>query len=130
GVVRFALVRHNRPLTYPRLLSHQVHQLNPSDRLLVTEQAVVAVASTQRAERVDARTGETLPGSVRLQDKVEYVVLSRQVNARTFESSPWRLWGTTSPTTLEDHLRERAVLEEEQARRAGFDVSAARKSSK
>ncbi|KAG5935360.1 hypothetical protein E4U53_000453, partial [Claviceps sorghi] len=122
--VRFALLRYNARLLYPRLLSHQIHQVNPFDAARMTEQAVVAVASTQQASRVDAATGETVPGSLKVQDKVEYVVLSRQVNAKTFEASPWRLWGTTSPTTLEAYLQEKAVIEREQARRAGWDASA------
>ncbi|KAG6011905.1 hypothetical protein E4U54_007852 [Claviceps lovelessii] len=122
--VRFSLVRYNRGLVYPKLLSHQIHQVNPHDAAHMTEQAVVAIASTQQASRYDAATGETLPGSLKMQDKVEYVVLSRQANARTFEVSPWRIWGTTSATTLEAYLQEKAVIEKEQARRAGWDTSA------
>ncbi|KAG5917853.1 hypothetical protein E4U42_007093 [Claviceps africana] len=122
--VRFALLRYNGRLLYPRLLSHQIHQVNPFDAAHMTEQAVVAISSTQQASRVDVATGETVPGSLRMQDKVEYVVLSRQVNTRTFVESPWRLWGTTSPTTLEAYLREKAFLEREQARRSGWDASA------
>ncbi|KHO00967.1 uncharacterized protein MAM_01745 [Metarhizium album ARSEF 1941] len=122
--VRFEVVRYNGGLFYPRLKSHQIHEVNPFDRSVVTEQAVVAIASTQQASRVSAATGETVPGSLRLQEKIEYVVLSRQANQRTFETSPWRIWGTTSATTLDAYLREKAVIDKEQARRAGWTGSA------
>lgn len=122
--VRFELVRYTRPLRYPRLVSHQIHQVNPFDKVLATEQAVVAISSTQQASRHSAATGATVPGSLKLQDKIEYVVLSRQANQKTFETGPWRIWGTTSATTLQRHLQEKAVIDKEQARRAGWDQSA------
>ncbi|KAG5982268.1 hypothetical protein E4U55_002127 [Claviceps digitariae] len=125
--VRFSLLRYNREWVYPKLLSHQIHQVNPHDPAHMTEQAVVAVASTQQASRVDALTGETVPGSLKMQDKLEYVVLSRQVSVKTFDGTPWRIWGTTSATTLEVHLQEKAILEREHARRAGFGGSATKR---
>ncbi|UNI24390.1 hypothetical protein JDV02_010140 [Purpureocillium takamizusanense] len=126
--VRFELVKYNSPLFFPRLLSHQIHQVNPFDKVLVTEQAVVAINSTQQASRQNISTGETVPGSVKLQDKIEYVVLSRQANQKTFETGPWRIWGTTSATTLAGYLEEKSVIDREQARRAGWDESATKKS--
>ena len=122
--VCFELVKYNQPLLYPRLLSHQIHQANPFDKVWMTEQAVVAVNSTQQASRQYAATGETVPGSLRIQDKIEYVVLSRQASQKTFETGPWRIWGTTSATTLDAYLKEKAVIDLEQARRAGWDKSA------
>lgn len=121
--VRFEVVKYNNGLVYPKLMSHQIHQVNPHDKILMTEQAVVAISSTQQASRYDVATGQTIPGSLKLQDKIEYVVLSRQANAKTFEMSPWRIWGTTSATTLEAYLREKAVIDKEQARRAGWNDS-------
>lgn len=124
--VRFEVVKYNKPLFFPKLLSHQIHQVNPYDKVMVTEQAVVAISSTQQASKYNAVTGETVPGTLKLQDKVEYVVLSRQANQKTFESSPWRIWGTTSATTLESYLEEKAVIDKEQARRAGWGQSASK----
>ncbi|PNY22678.1 Uncharacterized protein TCAP_07068 [Tolypocladium capitatum] len=121
--VRFEVVKYTKPLFYPRLVSHQIHQVNPFDKVMVTEQAVVAISSTQQASRHSAATGETIPGSLKLQDKIEYVVLSRQANQKTFETGPWRIWGTTSATTLQRHLEEKAVIDREQARRAGITKS-------
>ncbi|KJZ79319.1 hypothetical protein HIM_01470 [Hirsutella minnesotensis 3608] len=121
--VAFELVRYNKSLWYPRLLSHQMHQFNPLDKDSYTEQAVVAISSTQRAYRYNKETSETIPGSLKLQDKLEYVVLSRQTNQSTFESTPWRIWGTTSCTTLDKFLVEQAAIEKELLKRAGWDES-------
>lgn len=118
--VHFEVTKYNSPLFYPKRTAHQIHQINMYDKNLMTEQAVVAISSTQRVSRYDASTGETIPGSVKIQDKVEYVVLSRQVNAVTFEAGPWRVWGTTAPTTLETYLEEKEAIDKEQARRAGW----------
>ncbi|ODA78563.1 hypothetical protein RJ55_05945 [Drechmeria coniospora] len=124
--VQFEVVKYNKPLIYPRLMSRQIHQVNPFDKVLMTEQAVVAISSTQKASRRIPSTGATVPGSMKLQDKIEYVVLSRQANQKTFETGPWRIWGTTSATTLELYLKEKAIIEKEQARRAGWDQPAAK----
>ncbi|OPB38547.1 hypothetical protein A0O28_0016530 [Trichoderma guizhouense] len=118
--VHFEVTKYNSSLFYPKRIAHQIHQINMYDKNLMTEQAVVAISSTQQVSRYDASTGETIPGSVKIQDKVEYVVLSRQVNAVTFESDAWRVWGTTSPTTLEAYLEEKEAIDKEQARRAGW----------
>lgn len=120
--VRFELVKYNKTWTYPRLMSHQIHQVNPHDKSLMTEQAVVGIASTQQASRHDA-SGKIIPGSLKIQEKIEYVVLSRQVNTKTFESDAWRVWGTTSATTVEAYQTEQAIIEREQAKRAGWDES-------
>lgn len=121
--VRFEVTKYNGSLFYPKLMAHQIHQVNPFDKTLATEQAIVAISSTQQVSRYNASTGETIPGSVKIQDKLEYVVLSRQANQLTFESSPWRIWGTTSVTTLEAHLEEKAAIDKEQAKRAGWKDS-------
>lgn len=119
--VRFQLVKYNKPLFYPRLCSRQIQPVNPFDRDMLMEQAVVAVCSTQQASRHDAATGDMVPGSLKLQDKIEYVILSRQINGKTFETDRWRVWGTTSATTLQECLDEQAAITKEQIRRAGWD---------
>ena len=118
---RFELVKYNGALFYPKLKSHQIHQANPYDKVMTTEQAVVAVNSTQKAERYDIATGKTIPGTLKIQDKIEYVVLSRQANSKTFEMGPWRIWGTTSATSLEAYLKEKEAIDKEQVKRAGWD---------
>lgn len=117
---RFEVVKYNHPILFPRLMSHRIHEFNPLDKTLATEQAVVAICSTQQASKYNIATGTTLPGTLKLQEKTEYVVLSRQVHQKTFVSSPWRIWGTMSPTSLEGYLKEQTILEKEQAKRAGW----------
>lgn len=119
--VRFEIVKYTKPMSYPRLMSHQIHQINPYEKNSSTEQAVVAISSQQQASRHDASTGEIVPGTLRIQDKIEYVVLTRQASEKTFTSEPWRIWGTTTATTLESHIHEQAVIEKEQVKRAGWD---------
>lgn len=119
--VSFELVKYTKPMFYPRLMSHQIHQINPMDKTTATEQAVVAISSQQQASRHDAKTGEIVPGSLRIQDKIEYVVLSRATSETTFTAEPWRVWGTTVGTTLETHLMEKDAVEKEQIQRAGWN---------
>lgn len=117
---RFEVVKYNRRLLYPRLMSHRIHEYNPFDKTVASEQAVVAICSTQQASKYTVATGATIPGTLKLQDKTEYVVLSRQVNQKTWVCTPWRIWGTLSPTTLEGYLKEQVVIAKEQVRRAGW----------
>uniref|UniRef100_A0A8H7NPG1 Large ribosomal subunit protein mL45 n=1 Tax=Bionectria ochroleuca TaxID=29856 RepID=A0A8H7NPG1_BIOOC len=122
--IHFEVVKYNKPLFYPRLSSYMISQYNPKDRVNVQEQAIVAIASTQKMHKYSARTGETVPGSVKVQDKVEYVVLMRMLNTQTYERSPWKLWGTAKTTSLESFREEQAAIEKEQTRRAGWGESA------
>ena len=116
----FEVVKYNKGLFYPRVVSHQVHQVNPYDKESETEQAVVAIASTQKASKYNVSTGELIPGSTKIQQKVEYVVLSRLVNSKSFQAEQWRIWGTAPATTLESYHDEQRWVSEEQAKRAGW----------
>lgn len=118
----FELVKYNKPLFYPKVVAHQVHQVNPYDKEMQTEQAVVAIASTQKASKYNAKTGDLIPGSTKMQQKVEYVVLSRQVSEKSFQvTEPWRIWGTVPVTTMEAYLQEQEWINQEQAKRAGWE---------
>ncbi|KAF7563848.1 hypothetical protein G7046_g240 [Stylonectria norvegica] len=117
----FEVVKFNKPLFYPRVVAHQVHQVNPYDKELVTEQAVVAIASTQKASKYNAATGELIPGSTKVQQKIEHVVLSREVSEKTFKAGTWRIWGTVPVTTMKGYLEEQEWINKEQAKRAGYD---------
>ncbi|KAG6148524.1 hypothetical protein E4U23_006812 [Claviceps purpurea] len=128
--VRFELMKYNKRWVYPKLMSHLVGAMNPLDKATMTEQAVVAIASTQKIFRVDMKTKETLPGTLKVQDKLEYVVLQRQINLKTWELSPWQIWGTTSATSLEAYYTDKAVNDKELAQRAGFGKSAANETEK
>ncbi|KAK7414168.1 hypothetical protein QQX98_006954 [Neonectria punicea] len=117
----FELLGFNKKLFYPRVVAHQVHNVNPHDKDMFTEQAVVAICSTQKAARYNASSGELVPGSTRLQQKVEHVVLSRQVSETTYEAGPWRIWGTVPVTTMDAYKEEQAWIRQEQAKRAGWE---------
>ncbi|KAG6082070.1 hypothetical protein E4U33_006097 [Claviceps sp. LM78 group G4] len=128
--VRFELIKYNKRWMYPKLMSHLLGAMNPLDKAVMTEQAIVAIASTQKMFRVDEKTQDTLPGTLKVQDKLEYVVLQRQVNSKTWESSPWRIWGTTSATSMEAYYKDKAANDKELAEQAGFGKSAANKTKK
>ncbi|KPM39091.1 hypothetical protein AK830_g7473 [Neonectria ditissima] len=117
----FELVSFNKGLFYPRVVAHQVHNVNPHDKDMFTEQAVVAICSTQKASRYKASSGELMPGSTRVQQKVEHVVLSRQVSETTYQSGPWRIWGTVPATTMDGYKEEQEWIRREQAKRAGWE---------
>lgn len=123
----FEVVKYNKGLFYPRVMAHQVHQINPYDKEMETEQAVVAIASTQKASRYNASTGELIPGSTKIQEKVEHVVLSRQVSGKSFQAEQWRIWGTVPVSTIEGYLKEQEWVNQEQAKRAGWEVPSQKK---
>ncbi|KAH7176278.1 hypothetical protein EDB81DRAFT_634561 [Dactylonectria macrodidyma] len=117
----FEVLSFNKRLFYPRVLAHQIHNVNPYDKDMYTEQAIVAICSTQKAARHNASTGELIHGSTKIQQKVEHVVLSREVSESTYESGPWRIWGTAPATTMESYLEEQDWVHREQAKRAGWE---------
>lgn len=120
----FELVRYNRQLFYPSVRSHMIGNSNMYDMTNLTEQAVVAIASTQKVAKYNAATGQVIPGSVKVkEDQIEHVVLWRQVNNKTFEAGPWRIWGTTNVTTLEAVRRRTEFWNKEQAKLAGWKTS-------
>ncbi|KAF4984443.1 hypothetical protein FZEAL_406 [Fusarium zealandicum] len=116
----FELLKFNKAIFYPRVVAHQVHRVNPYDKENSTEQAVVAISSTQRAAKYKRSTDELIPGSTKVQEKVEYVAVSRLVNEQTFQAGPWRIWGTVPATTLESYQKEQDWIQAEQAKRAGW----------
>jgi protein MBA1 len=86
-----------------RLVAHRCALLpKPFPDNMVVEQAVVAIDTTQKLERYDARTNELVPGSTKVQRRTEYVGIHRSWNKKTNESDAWSLLGNTKETTLED----------------------------
>lgn len=116
----FEVVSYNKGIFYPRVVAHQVHNINPHDPENATEQAIVAISSTQRVSKYNKSTGELIPGSTKVQQKVEHVVLSRLVNEKTFQSQSWRIWGTVPATTMKSYQEEQDWIMKEQAKRAGW----------
>lgn len=118
--VLFEVLKYHRPYTFPKLKSHQIRAVNEFEQHILTEQAVVGIDSTQQLMRQDIRTGSVIPGSVKIQQKVEYVVMTRNVDKRTWESAPWRIWGTTAEKPLEAWLKDMEQTEELQAKHLKF----------
>ncbi|RDA89030.1 hypothetical protein CP532_0648 [Ophiocordyceps camponoti-leonardi (nom. inval.)] len=120
--VRFSFQPGPWSLWYPRIKSHFVVALDSS---VMLEQAVVAMSSTQKMSKYVLSTGQAIPGSLKLQDKVEHVVLTRLVDLVTYDSKPWKLWGIVSPTTLEEYLKDRIAAEKDLIHKAGWKKSQA-----
>ncbi|PHH82020.1 hypothetical protein CDD82_7276 [Ophiocordyceps australis] len=102
----FSVVAYNKPLFYPRLASHKIHNSTDFNPDGVVEQAVVAICSTQMTERRLYSTDAPVPGTLRTQEKIEYVVLTRFINIKTLQPDDWRIWGTTKATQLQDLVQE------------------------
>lgn len=112
--VHFEVVKYNQPWRFPKLKSHQIRAANELEQDQLTEQAVVAISSTQRLLRRNKATGQIIPGSSKVQEKVEFVVMSRNVDKKTWEMEPWKIWGTISDTPLEKYLADKAETETKQ----------------
>ena len=125
--VLFEVVKYHQPWRFPQLKSHQIRAANEIDQEQLTEQAVVAISSTQQLSRRDRATGQIIPGSTKLQEKVEYVVLARNVNKRTWDMDPWKIWGTTSDTPLEKYLADKAETETTQDKHLKFKTPATKR---
>ncbi|PHH64078.1 hypothetical protein CDD81_5071 [Ophiocordyceps australis] len=113
----FSIVAYNKPLLYPRILSHRIQKAIEIKPGCAIEQAVVAICSTQMTERRLYSTNARVPGSLRTQEKIEYVVLTRFLNLETFQSEDWRIWGTTKATNFQDMIQDLAQLDRLQRER-------------
>ncbi|KAI1109638.1 hypothetical protein F5Y14DRAFT_455808 [Nemania sp. NC0429] len=106
------LVRYDNRLRYPRLADFRVsyQPAGPASKgLKLRKQAVVSISSVQRLARYDdARGGEVVPGSERERHLVEHFVLQSDVKDGTFESEPWKIWGTLPEMSYET-MREDAA---------------------
>ncbi|KAG7101227.1 hypothetical protein HYQ44_019245 [Verticillium longisporum] len=74
------------------------------------QQAVVAVDSTQRLDRVDVRTGLSIPGAARVQRRTEYLAITRRWNGSTYVAGDWKVIGNASETTPESWAQEQARI--------------------
>lgn len=90
----------------PRVVSHRASQMpipeSGDDAPSMLRQAVVRIQSVQRLAREDAKEGEgQVTQPVESEKRVtEYVVIQKRVLRGVEE--PWKFWGTTEPTSLDD----------------------------
>ncbi|RDA91426.1 hypothetical protein CP533_6263 [Ophiocordyceps camponoti-saundersi (nom. inval.)] len=117
---RFSFDLGSWSLWYPSIKSHIVVKLDNSTMI---EQTVVAINSRQTMSSYILATGETVPGSLRMQHKVEYVVMSRLVDTVKYELQPWKLWGIVTPTTLEEYFMHKISTEKDMIHKAGWKKS-------
>ncbi|KAI5917534.1 hypothetical protein F4810DRAFT_704845 [Camillea tinctor] len=100
------LVRYEKTWYYPRIADFRVtyQPLMQGRGMRLIKQAVVSICSVQRLTRClgDAK----IPGTERMRELTEHIVLHSEVNPRTFESGPWRIWGNLSEMTYEEYLND------------------------
>ncbi|KAG7106281.1 hypothetical protein HYQ45_018448 [Verticillium longisporum] len=93
------------------LAAHRVGVLPPPlPKDTMIQQAVVAVDSTQRLDRVDVRTGLSIPGAARVQRRTEYLAITRRWNGSTYVAGDWKVIGNASETTPESWAQEQARI--------------------
>ncbi|KAI1432444.1 hypothetical protein GGR50DRAFT_599220 [Xylaria sp. CBS 124048] len=99
------LLGYEQRMRYPRLADFRIAALPPSrgqSGTRLVKQAVVSIASVQRLSRYDAASGGVpIPGSQRERHMVEHIVLQTEINGQTFESEPWKIWGSLSEMPYE-----------------------------
>ena len=102
--VEWDLLKYNKT---PRVVSDRAARL-PTDGFAV-RQAVVKLNTRQRLTRY-MRDGEVVPGSGKERDVVEYLVVQKLY--RLWKEDPWKVWGTTEETTVQQlEKRDRKALE-------------------
>lgn len=80
--------------------------LTPSENRTI-RQAVVAVSSTQRIVTVDEkRGGLEVPGTAKAKSIRENIVLTSYVDEKTWQQTPWKIWGTLPDSTVQGHVEE------------------------
>ncbi|RYP77793.1 hypothetical protein DL771_000890 [Monosporascus sp. 5C6A] len=104
------LVKYDKTWYYPRLADWRIAILPRQTGGVVTiKQAVVSISSVQRLARYDdAKGGAKIKDSERVRHMLEHIVLQADINDKTYEHGPWRLWGTIPESTYESYLRELA----------------------
>ncbi|KAH6855247.1 hypothetical protein B0I37DRAFT_364320 [Chaetomium sp. MPI-CAGE-AT-0009] len=104
------LVEYTKKLFYPRIKSHKLSPLGRERSAPILRQMVVAISSKQRKGVYDIE-GRVIPGSEKEIDVVEHVVISCIVDPKNgYAQQPWRVIGTTSPTTVESWAKEKEIM--------------------
>ncbi|KAI2632773.1 hypothetical protein GGS21DRAFT_141770 [Xylaria nigripes] len=112
------LVRYEQRWRYPRLADYRISSQPRAGGkgMMHVKQAVVSIASVQRLTRYDdTRGGIKVPGSERERHMIEHFVLQAKINEVTFESEPWKVWGTLPEMTYETILEDKAMFDDAMA---------------
>ncbi|RYP23690.1 hypothetical protein DL765_000986 [Monosporascus sp. GIB2] len=107
------LVKYDKTWYYPRLADWRIAILpHKTGGMTTVKQAVVSISSVQRIARYDdTKGGAKIKGSERVRHLLEHIVLQAEINDKTYEHGPWRLWGTIPESTYESYLQELADSE-------------------
>ncbi|KAI1417151.1 hypothetical protein F5Y13DRAFT_152098 [Hypoxylon sp. FL1857] len=102
------LVRYDQRWRFPRIADWRIgyHPL-PNGGIKMVKQVVVSISSIQRIARYDdSKGGVKIAGSERVRNMVEHLVIQAVVDNATYESQPWKIWGTLSEMTYEEYLTD------------------------
>ncbi|OTA80847.1 hypothetical protein M434DRAFT_401585 [Hypoxylon sp. CO27-5] len=102
------LVRYDQRWRFPRIADWRVgYQPLHDGSMKMVKQAVVSIASIQRIARYDdSKGGIKIAGSQRVRPMIEHLVIQAVVDKTTYESAPWKIWGTLSEMTYEEYLAD------------------------
>lgn len=106
-VLTWDLVDHGKE---PSVVSHKLAMLPPVGKGPIVQQAVVRIVSTQKLGKLDARTGENVEGGTKVRKLTEYLVLTREVDPKTYKPEEWLVWGSIGGTTPEDWAEEEKAM--------------------
>ncbi|KAI1427234.1 hypothetical protein F5Y12DRAFT_180358 [Xylaria sp. FL1777] len=116
------LVRYDNKLVYPRIADFRVvyqPSASAAGGMKLMKQAVVGLSSVQRLTRYDDRAGGAkVPGGERERHMLEHIVLQAQINERTFETEPWKIWGNLPEMSFEMLLKDTAMYDDAMTREA------------
>ncbi|KAI0838094.1 hypothetical protein F5Y06DRAFT_269918 [Hypoxylon sp. FL0890] len=102
------LVRYHQRWRFPRIADWRIgYQPLRDGSMKIVKQAVVSIASVQRIARYDdSKGGVKIAGSERVRTMVEHLVLQALVDKTTYESEPWKIWGTLPEMTYQGYLAD------------------------
>ncbi len=105
------LIRYEKTWYYPRLAEWRISLIpRPSGGTRTLKQAVVSIASVQRIARYDNSKGPGEAGKTKGGESVrhilEHIVLQAEIDDKTYQHGPWKIWGTVSESTYESYLED------------------------
>lgn len=106
------VLSYDRAWYYPRLADWRLMMIpHPNKATRNVKQAVVSISSVQRIARYDlSRGGAKIEGSERVRRLLEHIVIQAEVSDKTYEHTPWKLWGTLPEDTLESYQKQLAAI--------------------
>jgi len=107
--LEWQLVRYTAPA---RLLQHSIERMpvdSSGTSVLVTRQAIVAVASRQRLVEYDDADGGAVVSEKEV-DLTENVIIMAFVDPHTYKTGEWKVWGFGDELKLKDYEKAQEVM--------------------